>query len=341
MNPVDGSLQALLNRDTRLVMFCEDRVLRGVTDKDALYNADGNPQLISSNATVGDVTPYVGNYGISKNPESLAVSPSTAYFTDVNRGRVLALSGEGIRPISDIGMEGYFSTLKQVSGKVLGTFDTMAKEYNLTSKILNTASFSERSNSWVSFKSFQPQTGVSLNNDYYTFANGDLWVHHTNSLYNNFYGSQYESSVTTIFGDTSGKVKSFNAVNYEGSQARVTSFTDIDNVSLLNGVWDDTNEGVTETDNVTDGEYFNLVAKKGWYLSSMKTDLQTASETEFKDKEGKWFGIPSGDNTVSSTANFSTQGLGTATAAYSGSASGTITISLANSSTGSDGSDWD
>jgi len=341
LNPVYGSLQALLNRDTRLVMFCEDRVLRGVTDKDALYNADGNPQLISSNATVGDVTPYVGNYGISKNPESLAVSPSTAYFTDVNRGRVLALSGEGIRPISDIGMEGYFSTLKQVSGKVLGTFDTMAKEYNLTSKILNTASFSERSNSWVSFKSFQPQTGVSLNNDYYTFANGDLWVHHTNSLYNNFYGSQYESSVTTIFGDTSGKVKSFNAVNYEGSQARVTSFTDIDNVSLLNGVWDDTNEGVTETDNVTDGEYFNLVAKKGWYLSSMKTDLQTASETEFKDKEGKWFGIPSGDNTVSSTANFSTQGLGTATAAYSGSASGTITISLANSSTGSDGSDWD
>jgi|21_taG_2_1085346.scaffolds.fasta_scaffold03145_2 hypothetical protein len=340
LNPVYGSLQALLNRDTRLVMFCEDRVLKGVTNKDALYNADGNPQLISSNATVGDVTPYVGNYGISKNPESLAVSPSTAYFTDVNRGRVLALSGEGIRPISDIGMEGHFSTLKQVSGTVLGTFDTMAKEYNLTSKLFNTASFSERSNSWVSFKSFQPRAGVSLNNDYYTFANGDLWVHHTNSLYNNFYGSQYKSSVTTIFGDTSGKVKSFNAVNYEGSQARVTAFTDIDDVNLLNGVWA-TNDGITETDNVTDGEYFNLVAKKGWYLSSMKTDLQTASETEFKDKEGKWFGVPSGDNTVSSTANFSTQGLGTATAAYSGSASGTVTISLANSSTGSDGSDWD
>jgi hypothetical protein len=340
LNPVYGSLQALLNRDTRLVMFCEDRVLKGVTNKDALYNADGNPQLVSSNATVGDVTPYVGNWGISKNPESLAVSPSTAYFTDVNRGRVLALSGEGIRPISDIGMEGYFSTLKQVSGTVLGTFDTMAKEYNLTYKLFNTASFSERSNSWVSFKSFDPQAGVSLNNDYYTFANGDLWAHHTNSLYNNFYGSQYKSSVTTIFGDTSGKVKSFNTVNYEGSQARVTAFTDIDDVNLLNGVWA-TNDGVTETDNVTDGEYFNLVTKKGWYLSSMKTDLQTASETEFKDKEGKWFGVPSGDNTVSSTANFSTQGLGTATAVHSGSASGTVTISLANSSTGSDGSDWD
>ena len=38
LNPVYGSIQALLNRDTRLVMFCEDKILRGVTNKDALYS---------------------------------------------------------------------------------------------------------------------------------------------------------------------------------------------------------------------------------------------------------------------------------------------------------------
>ena len=68
---------------------------------------------------------------------------------------------------------------------------------------------------------------------------------------------------------------------------------------------------------------------------------RTRMETEFKEKEGKWFGVPSGDNTVSSMANFSTQGLGVATATYDGSAGGTVTITLANSSTGSDGTDWD
>jgi hypothetical protein len=45
-------------------------VLRAETNKDALYNADGSPQLVSSNTVVGDVVPYQGNYGIGKNPES-------------------------------------------------------------------------------------------------------------------------------------------------------------------------------------------------------------------------------------------------------------------------------
>jgi hypothetical protein len=346
LNPVYGSVQALVNRDSKtqgLALFCEDKVLRAVTNKDALYNADGNPQLVASNAVVGDVTPYAGDWGISKNPESLAVSPSTAYFTDVNRGKVLALSTEGVRPISDAGMTGYFFNLKNViepGNIVLGTFDDRAKEYNLSTKHFNTVSFNEGSKSWVSFKSFLPTVGVSLNNDYYTFAGGDLWKHHDNALYNNFYGNQSKSNVTTMFGDTKGSVKSFNSVSYEGSQARVTEFNDKDSVLMLNGVWS-TGDGITNTSSVTDGEYFNLTAKNGWYMSSIKTDLQTGGATEFKEKEGKWFGVPSGDHTVSSTANFSTQGLGVATATYIGSEGGTVEITVTDSSTGSDGASWD
>jgi hypothetical protein len=181
---------------------------------------------------------------------------------------------------------------------------------------------------------------VSLNNDYYTFAGGDLWKHHDNALYNNFYGDQGQSNVTAVFGDTSGKVKSFNSVSYEGSQARVTEFNDKDSVLMLNGVWS-TGDGITNTSSVTDGEYFNLTAKNGWYMSSIKTDLQTGGATEFKEKEGKWFGVPSGDHTVSSTANFSTQGLGVATATYIGSEGGTVEITVIDSSTGSDGASWD
>ena len=114
-------------------MFCEDKILRGVTNKDALYNADGKPQLISSNTVVGDVTPYQGNYGISTNPESIAVTPSTTYFTDSAKGRVLALSTEGVRPISDIGMKSHFADLMSEYVSVcLGTYDDRKKEYNVS-----------------------------------------------------------------------------------------------------------------------------------------------------------------------------------------------------------------
>ena len=340
LNPSYGSIQRLLNRGTRLVMFCEDKVLRAVTNKDALYNADGNPQLIASNKVIGDVQPYDGNYGISKNPESLAVAPATAYFTDASRGRVLALSTEGVRPISSYGMESYFLGLKNLisnQNSIVGAFDDKTREYNLSTSGDNTVSYSEKSKSWVSFKSFLPQAGISLNNEFYTFAKGNLWKHHSNSVHNNFYGDQGKSNVTAIFSDTQGGVKSFNTVNYEGSKAKVTAFVE-STADILTGDYS-VNYGLDDNETTYDGEYHNLTAKTGWYMESMKTDLQNAGETEFKEKEGKWFGALNGELTTTvNTAEFSTQGLGLAdTVSYAGTASGEVTVTFKNS----DGFPWD
>lgn len=353
LNPVYGSLQALLNRDTRLIMFCEDKVLRAVTNKDALYNADGNPQLVSSNSVVGDVVPYLGDFGISKNPESLAVAPVSAYFADASRGRVLALSGEGIRPISAYGMEGYFSDLKNIanSNSIIGSFDSNTKEYNL-SYTDTTVSYSERSKSWVSFKSFIPEAGISLNNNYYTFAKKYLWKHHHNpvgDLYNNFYNSQFNSEVTVVLGDTNGGVKSFSTVSYEGSKAKVTPFVS-SNQSIPTGDFS-VNLGLDTNETTTDGEYSNLVSVDGWYMDSMETNLQKTGVTEFTDKEGKWFGVPKGlvsYDTSGETfkdidaAEVSTQGLGVASSAtYAGTATGNVTLTVKNSSSSQSGELWD
>ena len=70
LNPTYGSIQKLFQRRVGLVAFCEDRIVDIVAGKDTLFNADGNPQLIASNKVLGTATPFVGDYGISKNPES-------------------------------------------------------------------------------------------------------------------------------------------------------------------------------------------------------------------------------------------------------------------------------
>ena len=96
LNPTYGSIQKLYSRVIRqsssLVAFCEDRVVSIISNKDALYNADGNPQIVASNAVLGDANAFVGDYGISKNPESFAKQSYRAYFTDKQRGAVLRLS---------------------------------------------------------------------------------------------------------------------------------------------------------------------------------------------------------------------------------------------------------
>jgi phage-related protein len=134
LNPTYGSIQKLFQRRISLVTFCEDKVVSIVSNKDALFNADGNVQLVSTNNVLGDATPFVGDYGISKNPESFAKESYRAYFTDKQRGAVLRLSMDGLTPISDAGMDDYFRDNLRIAGEAIGSYDAHSKNYNLTLK---------------------------------------------------------------------------------------------------------------------------------------------------------------------------------------------------------------
>ena len=132
LNPTYGSIQKLFSRRISLIAFCEDRVVGITANKNALYNADGNPQIVASNAVLGDANPFVGDYGISKNPESFARQSYRAYFTDKQRGAVLRLSMDGLTPISDAGMHDYFRDNLRLSDQLIGTYDEHKEDYNLT-----------------------------------------------------------------------------------------------------------------------------------------------------------------------------------------------------------------
>ena len=135
INPVYGSIQKLHARSTAdgdLIVLCEDRVLKILSEKDALYNADGNPQLIASNNVLGQAMPFSGDFGISKNPESFASDSYRIYFTDKIRGAVVRLSKDGLTPISSHGMRDWFNDNLKLSHKLVGSFDDKKNEYNLT-----------------------------------------------------------------------------------------------------------------------------------------------------------------------------------------------------------------
>ena len=293
LNPIYGTIQKLYTRNTNLLTFCEDKVFKILADKDAIYNADGNPQLTATENVLGQTIPFAGDFGISKNPESFAVDGYRIYFSDRARGAVLRLSQDGLSAISDIGMTDWFADNLTTSNRVIGSFDDKKGEYNISLSYYNfdshlvailgharlpgdpyvpsprllcsygvasqlqigdevigigippnttivdiinmgggdwhivlsqapsladviplnpwepygpvpqtgildvmwktrirsskvemdstTLSFSENSKGWVSFKSFIPENGVSLNNNYYTFNKGQLWQHHDES----------------------------------------------------------------------------------------------------------------------------------------------------------------
>jgi hypothetical protein len=368
INPSYGSIQKMFVRDSDLVAYCEDRVLKIYANKDALYNADGNTNVVATNKVLGAVKPFVGDYGISKNPESFASDNYRSYFADTSRGAVLRLSMDGITPISNIGMRDWFSDIMpmyatKTGSSIIGSFDDKKEQYNITfrdnpydkegiprmlppaippvyvpgignppgppaptnptqgarlaapsssassygsqtplaaagaggaapatfgqlaasqqpiaitptiqlrtfnekSIPQTTVSFNEPSKAWVSFKSWIQEGGVSLNNSYYTFSGGELWKHHDMETRNNFYGTQYESSVRFLFNQGPSIIKSFSTLNYEGTQARVTQ------------------------DIINNPDYYDNIGKSGWYVNSITSNAQEIGELEFWDKEDKWF----------------------------------------------------
>ena len=241
LNPEYGSIQKLFTRNTNVLAFCENKVLKILSNKDALFNADGNTNVTSNKAVLGTAVPFSGDHGISRNPESFAENEFRCYFTDRDRGAVCRLSMDGITPISEIGMSDYFADELKSAVACVGSFNDKKGEYDLTihnnlgvddtdndttvdvTKRVQTISFNEKTNSWVSFKSYIIEQGLSINNEYYTLKKGRVYLHSDDAVRgrNNFYGTQYFSSITPIFNDAPGSVKSFQTINYEGTQAQV------------------------------------------------------------------------------------------------------------------------
>jgi hypothetical protein len=74
LDPSQGSVQKLYAEDTNLIIFQENKVNRALIDKDAIYTAEGNASAVSQlNLVIGQIVPYAGNFGISKDPQSFAV----------------------------------------------------------------------------------------------------------------------------------------------------------------------------------------------------------------------------------------------------------------------------
>ena len=416
VNPIYGSIQKLHSRDTDLVTLCEDKVLKILANKDAVFNADGNTQLTATENVLGQTVPFAGEYGISKNPESFASESYRAYFSDRTRGAVLRLSMQGLSPISDHGMHDWFKDNLKLSNTIFGSYDDKKDEYNLslsnkdyrtvkvigssknisggpytasnsfltTSSISNlfeigdivisdmlppatavinkmdldgvnfvvelsnfidetllgdyigygdvnanqvawdmqiyikkddltTVSFKEDIKGWVSFKSFIPDSALSMANNYYTFKQGQLWLHHDETVdRNTFYNVFTSSSVEVVLNDAPSSVKSFSTLNYEGSQSRIQKFEE---VTILS-------DGFQDEAVYSNQEIYNLTAKKGWHVDKIITDKESGYVKEFIEKEGKWFNnidkfIELKSDEIGSiiemdTADFTFQGIGMA-----------------------------
>ena len=120
-------------------------------------------------------------------------------------------------------------------------------------------------------------------------------IKYIDAVYPTEYNNFIESRVELVLNAEPSVIKTFNTVNYEGSDAHITLPVDISQVTVNNApAWKSSSD------------------TKGWKCSNIITNLSTGSVKEFIEKEGKWFGYINGNtlNTPLDTSRFSVQGVG-------------------------------
>jgi hypothetical protein len=278
LDDANGPIYRLVSWNNDIDVFQEDKVTKVFYDKELLYNLDGSSNLRGSNQLFQGTKTYSGEYGISKDDQSLTVFGNYVYWVDTKRGMALRKGQSGIEVISNFGMRDYFrDKLLSNNAKIIGCYDGYTGQYivNIGS---DTLAFDEKVKGWSSFYSYIPDMMIGVNNRFFTIKNGQVWQHHVGSNHANFYGTQYDTKVTVVINDEPSIDKIFKTVTLESQNA-----------------W-----SVVLKTNLTNGKILlNEFRKREsrWYASIKRNESQ-------KDLRGKAHGIGIIQNATGTSVNF-------------------------------------
>jgi len=298
---INGSIQKLAVRDNYLMTFQELKTGYIPLEQSIIEDQGaGNPNVAISTKLLNKIRYFAGDYGVGKNPESVARFAGTFYFADPNRNEILRIR-DGIQSVSKIGMDSYFTsklsfTKNQTNAKILGTYDPRNNEYIVSFKYPSgtnqeTLAFNEDINRWTSFYSFIPDFGGYIFNQYITYKAGAMYTHNTNSVYNLFYGIQYSSIVELVYNASPALIKSFLGLMQQANTVWSVPVVPV----VPSPVYIETSGGQTSTLLSTD-----FSKKEGVWFASLLRDIGSPGGLiNGDDLKGNWIKLPLANSSTS------------------------------------------
>ena len=298
--PVDRGPVIALKKVTTVLLAIHERFTSTLYIGEAFIRQGNDFVLTKTESVVGDDRELQGGYG-TINPESVIEANGIAYWWDAYRGAVVRYTNAGLFAISDYGMFNYFLAKgRQLLPyrnivKVVTAYDFLNSELLITfCDVLDaggaivipgeTWAFNTKRNEWRSRYSFVPERYGSTETDLVSFKGGQLWHHHKNSLYNNFYGVQYGRMWKFISNPQLGKNKRWLNVHIKGEVATDQANSELEAVRIT------TKEGQKSFIPA-----YEFQMEEGKYVAPILKDINTVVE------EGQ-LPLRSGDDIVSEYA---------------------------------------
>lgn len=200
-----------------LLAVCQFKVQPIYLGQGQMLDVAGDVTVGRSDRIMNIGQPSVSSLG-SQNPESIILEDGHVYAWDGYNGVPWFYSQAGVLPINNKTIK-YFRDLARTRNEnnpdiVLGGFDRRHGLYILAGASSAksspfTIAYDVVKNQWTSRFSFQPEMMGRVGQEFVTFKSGELWRHHVNSNYANWYGVQYKPTVKFVANTPPGNVKLF------------------------------------------------------------------------------------------------------------------------------------
>jgi hypothetical protein len=220
-----GDIMRLKTRD-RFVRVFQKLKVGQVPLYHQILKEQNKESLVVSDRLLNPIQYYVGDLGIGDHPESLASYNFADYFVSNIKGIIARVSNDGVKFLSiDRKVDSWaWDHISRRGGdyKIYGCFDQILGNYIIAleqtpTDPAYTLLYGENENTFDSFLSYHPEMMVNLGVLYITFKDGALYTHDA-TYYNNFYGTQYDSSVTFVFNQMPADRKTFTNISEVASQ---------------------------------------------------------------------------------------------------------------------------
>lgn len=139
-----------------------------------------------------------------------------------------------------------------------------------------TLTYDEKVRGWTSFHSFIPDYMVNLNNDFFTFKNGQIYIHNQEtSSRNTYYGTSYATEVEVLSNAAPSDIKVYKTIEIEGNSGDwdVTIVTNLD-------------QGHIDKSSFTKTEDLNNTYDEGFYSTHIRRDSSDETNTELLSVQG-------------------------------------------------------
>lgn len=155
-----------------------------------------------------------------------------------------------------------------------------------------TVAYNEPTQGWSSFFDYVPDFMVGLNNSFYSFKGGQIYVHNSpNVAPCNYYGNDYPAEITFLVNDNPLERKLFKSIALESSSAWTTIVITPDETGQ-NGA------------QITPSQY---ELKEGMYFSNLRYNGAYVSNPNFKNRSTIGVGVisaPVGGGGITRTFTF-------------------------------------